>query len=87
MAADPRESEYRVLSGKGNRSIVCHSGSDESGLLENCLLFFRGSKSNRSSDHHAEIDWSVFRDFFESKVFLAMKLIRKKNVLVLDRDT
>ena len=87
MAADAMESEYRVPAGKVDRSIVCHVGSAESGSLKNCELLLRGSKSNKSSDYHTEMNWSVFSDKCESKVFPTMKLTKKKSILVLDRAT
>ena len=34
---------------KGERSILSYIGSPETGLLEQSMLLFRGSKSNKSS--------------------------------------
>ena len=85
FAAERMETEYKVLAGKKDRSLVFRLGFAESGLLENCLLLFRGSKSNNSSDYHTEMKWFVFSDWCESKVFPAMKRIMQKSVLVLDR--
>ena len=31
---------YKVPSGSGSRAIICHLGSAETGLLENCELCF-----------------------------------------------
>ena len=73
IAAEAMETDYKVPGGKGNRSIVFHVGSAESGLLENCLLLFKVSKSNKSSDYHTEMNWLVFSNWLESKVFPAMK--------------
>ena len=87
MIADAMEIEYRFPAGKGDRLIVCQVGSAESGLLENCLLLFRGSKSSKPSYYHTEMNWSMFSDCCESRVFSAMKRTKKKSVLVLDRAT
>ena len=87
IAAEAMETDYKVPAGKGDRSIVCHVGSAESGLLENCLLLFRGSKSNQSSDYHTEMNWSVLINWCESKIFPAIKRTMQKSVLVLDRAT
>ena len=61
-----------------------HVGSAESGLLENFLLLFRASKSNKSSEYQTEMNWFVFSDWCESKVFPAMKKTKKKSVCILD---
>ena len=50
------ESEHRVSIIKGVSSIVCYVGSSELGLLENYLLVLRGSKSNKSSEYHTEVN-------------------------------
>ena len=62
MAIDAMESEYRVTSGKGHRSLLHRLGNTESGLLENGLLFFRGSKSIKFSDYRTEFNCFVFSD-------------------------
>ena len=87
VAVEAMQTDYKVLAGKGDQSIVCHVVSDELGLLENCLLLFRGSKSNKSSDYHTEMNWFVFGNWCESKIFPVMKRIMQKLVLVLDRAT
>ena len=79
--------DYKVPSGKGERSIICHLGSAETGLLDGCLLMFRGSKSSQSSDYHTEMNSEVFLDWLEKTVFPKLKQIGKKCVLVLDRAT
>ena len=78
IAGESMETEYKV---------VFHVGSAESKLLENDLLLFRGSKSNSSSDYQTEMNWFVFSDWCESKVFPYMKRIMQKYVLVLGRAT
>ena len=81
------EESYKVPAGRGDRPIVYHVGCADTGLLDNYLLLFRGSKSNKSSDYHTEMNWSVFSDWCQSKVFPAMKNTKQKSVLVLDRAT
>jgi hypothetical protein len=78
---------YKVPSGSGDRAIVSHLGSSETGLLEGCLLLYNGAKSNQSSDYHTEMNSAVFLDWLETKVFPAMVKLRRKCVLVLDRAT
>ena len=68
---------YTVPAGRGERSIVCHVGCSDTSLLDNCLLLFQGSKSNKSSDYHTEINLSVFSDWCQSKVFPGMKEAEK----------
>jgi hypothetical protein len=75
---------YKVPSGSGDRAIVSHLGSSETGLLEGCLLLYNGTKSNQSADYHTEINSAVFLDCLE-KVFPAMVKLGRKCVFVLDR--
>lgn len=77
----------RKPSGSGDRSILSHVCSENLGLLENCLLLFQGSKSDKNSDYHSEMNWLVFSDWCENKVFPAIQKTGKKSVLVLDRAT
>ena len=79
--------DYRVPSGSGARTIICHLGSNETGLLEGCLLMYRGSKSRQSDDYHTEMNADVFQDWCKKRVFPTMKRQGKKCVLVLDRAT
>ena len=53
---------FKVPSGKGERSILSHVGSSETGLLDVCMLLFRRSKANSSSDYHSEMNWGGFSD-------------------------
>ena len=62
----------KVPAGKGACSIVFHLGCAETGLLNDCLLLFRRSKSNKSSDYHTEMNWNVLSSWCESKVFSEM---------------
>ena len=66
---------------------MCNDGKAELGFLENCLLLFRGSNSNESSDYRTEMKWSVFSDWCESRVFPLKKQTKQNFVLVLDRAT
>lgn len=54
------ENSYAVPSSRGDREIIPHLGCSETGILEDCLLVFKGSKSNNSSDHPTEMNWDVF---------------------------
>lgn len=81
------KSQCKVPSGCGGHSIVCHLGSAETGLLENCLLLYRGVKSNKEADYHSEMNASVFLSWLEKTVIPAIKATGKKTVLVLDRAT
>ena len=72
-------------SGRGERSIVFHIGCAETGLLEDCLLMFRGSKPNKSSDYHSEMNWDVFSHWCDSEVFPRIKCVGYKSCLLLDR--
>ena len=47
---------FHVPCGKGERSILSHVGSSETGLLENCKLLYRGSHSNKDADYHTEMN-------------------------------
>ena len=60
-------------------------GCADTGLLDNFLLLFRDSKSIKSSDYHTEMNWSVFNDLSQSRVFPAIKNTKQKSILVFDR--
>eukprot|EP00172_Hildenbrandia_rubra_P002716 Plantae.Rhodophyta-Hildenbrandia_rubra.ctg379.p1 GENE.Plantae.Rhodophyta-Hildenbrandia_rubra.ctg379~~Plantae.Rhodophyta-Hildenbrandia_rubra.ctg379.p1 ORF type:complete len:337 (+),score=33.89 Plantae.Rhodophyta-Hildenbrandia_rubra.ctg379:1455-2465(+) len=75
---------HKVPFGTCDRSIISHTGSSKSGLLEGGLLLHRCSKSNKSSDYHTEISSDLFLDWLEKRIF--PKLQEKgKCVLVIDR--
>lgn len=78
---------FNVPSGKGERSILSHVASQETGLLNNCLLLFRGAKSNKSEDYHTEMNWDVFSHWCENVVFPEILKTNKKSVIVLDHAT
>jgi len=78
--------DYRVPSDSGDRSIVCHLGSAETGLLEDCLLMFTGRK-RANPDYHSEMNGSVFLHWLEDTVFAKLKADNAKSVVVLDRAT
>ena len=86
-SGDEIDSVYKVPSGKGERSIISHVGCAETGLLDGCFLLFRGSKSNKDSDYHTEMNWEVFSHWCETKVFPASRDTQIPSVLVLDRET
>lgn len=76
---------FNVPAGSGERSILCHLGSDKTGLLEGCMLLYRGSKALKNDDYHREMCWDVFSHWCENKVFPALKRRKTNVVLVLDR--
>ena len=74
-------------SGKGERSIINHMGCAETGLLDNFLLLFRGSKSNKDPDYHAEMNWDAFSHWCETKQFPVIENAGLPSVVILDRAT
>ena len=38
------------------------------------MLLFRGTNSNESSDYHPKMNWNVFSDRYEKKVFPAIRV-------------
>ena len=78
---------YNVPSGKGERSIISHIGCAETLLLDNCLLLFRDSKSNKDANYHTEMNWEVFSHWCETKVFLAIEKTGLPSVVILNRTT
>ena len=78
ILGDSTKDIFNVQSGKGERSILCHFGSAETGLLKNCLLLFRGLKSNKKTDYHSEMSWKLFSDWFETVVFLQIAATQKR---------
>lgn len=78
--------DYKVPSGTGDRAILCHLGSEQTGLLPGALLFFHGKKAI-ISDYHTEMNSQLFTDWLKQIVFPKLKQIGHKCVLVLDRAT
>ena len=78
---------FMVPSGKGERSILSHIGCAETGLLDGCMLLFRGSKSNKNADYHSEMNWNVLSHWCETTVFPKIAATGKSSVVVLDRAT
>ena len=68
---------FAVPSGKWERSRLCHIGSADTRLLENCILQFRGSKSNKQADYHSEMNWNVFSNWYGTDVFPKLLQPRK----------
>ena len=78
---------FNVQSGKRERSILSHIGCAETGLLGQCMLLFRGSKSNKSAGYHTEMNWHVFSHWCDTKVLLSIAATGVKSVVILDRAT
>ena len=55
------EVNYQVPSGTGPRSLISHLGSNETGLLEGCLLLSRGRNSNKDADNHTDMNADMFQ--------------------------
>ena len=77
----------QLRAGKGERSILCHIGCAENGLLDQSLLLFRGSKSKKSEDCHSEMNLDVFSDWYEIVLFPRIAATNKSSVVVLDKAT
>jgi transposase len=73
----------KVPQGKGERSIICHIGSEE-GFILGAKLVFRGSKSLKEMDYHTEMNAKVFFHWMETKVF---QTVPERSVVVVDRAT
>lgn len=58
--------------GQWRQSIVSYLGSTDTGLMDGCLLLYRGSKSRKNADYYLEVNGDVFLDCLQ-KVFLAME--------------
>lgn len=56
MVVNSTKNTFNVPSGKDERSIISHVGSGETGLLDNCMLLYRGLKENKSDDYHTEMN-------------------------------
>lgn len=82
---DLTQEQPRKPSGSGERSILSHVCCENIGLLNGCMLLFRGEKSNKDSDYHTEMNWAVFSDWCRNKVFPAIERTGQKSVIVLDR--
>ena len=51
------------------------------------MLSFRGSKSNKSSYYHSEMNWDAFSHCLETVVFPVISATRQKSVVALDWAT
>ena len=78
---------FMVPTGKRERSVLFHIGSPDTGLLDNCILLFRGSKSNMQADYHSETNWNVFINWCETVVFPKSTASKKNSIDILDRAT
>ena len=74
-----------VPSERGERSILFHVASAQTGLSVGSMLLCRGSKSNKSADYHSEMNRDVFSDLCNRFVFPAIADRRQSTVLVLYR--
>ena len=74
-------------SGKGERSILYHIGCADTGLLDQCMLLFRGSKSSKSADYHTGMNWAGFSHWCEKKVVPAVAATSINSAVVFDRAT
>ena len=54
------EGTFIVPSSEGERSILCRIGHPDIGLLDNFILQFRGSKSNKQADYHSKTNRKLF---------------------------
>lgn len=83
----PTNDSFPVSSVRGEHSILSLLGHPNTGLLDQYLILLCGSKSSKSADCHAEINWDLFRHWCETKVFPPIAVIGVKSVTVLDRNT
>jgi hypothetical protein len=60
-----RKNNKKAPIGKGARSIVVGIGSRETGIVDELLKIFRGSKS-KVGDYHKEMNATVFEEWMES---------------------
>ena len=60
IARKATDCSFPVPSRKGERSILSQTGCSDTGLIDQYMLLFRGSKSNKSADCHPEMNWRVF---------------------------
>ena len=72
---------FEVPSGKGERIIFAHVGSDKCGFLPGAMLSFLGRKSTLS-DYHGEFNADIFQQWMDEEVFPRLPLF---SVMVLDR--
>lgn len=47
---------FTVTNGKGERFILSHMGCADTSLLDQCILLFSSSKSNKSAGYHTEMN-------------------------------
>lgn len=76
--------EYQVPSGSGDRSIISHLGSRQSGLLGGELLLFTCRK-RADPDFHTEMNQEVFKNWLQNFVFPKLQSRGGKFISVLHR--
>ena len=69
----------RIPSGKGQRLIILHAGSDKIGFIEGCKLVFSGKSID--GDYHREMNSKIFLDWFENRLLPALE---EPSLIVLD---
>ena len=62
IVSDADTIDYRVPNRTGARSILYHLGSKDTGLQNERLLMYHGSKGNKSEDCHTEMNAQGFQD-------------------------
>ena len=81
----PTNSRFMVPFGRVERSKLAHIGCAEPGILNEPMILFRGSKSNKSTGCHSEMDRNVFSYWCKTKIFPKIAGTRKSSVVVLSR--
>ena len=76
----------KVPSGRGERSMLSHVASAQTGLFDESMLLYRGSKSNTSTDYHSEVNRNVYSDSCIRVVIPVIAARRQNAVLVLNRS-
>ena len=61
----------KIPSGKGNRLIVLHAGTQSEGLIDGCYLVFL--TKSKDGDYHQEMYSFVFLEWFENQLMPALK--------------
>lgn len=77
----------KVPSRKGEHSIHFRIGCAETVFLKDCILLFRGSKANKSSDYQTEMAWEFFSSWYERNVFPQLRTNNVQTLVVWDKAT
>lgn len=65
------ETGRKLPASRGQRFVILHCGSSETGFLPECDLVFQ-SKSNDGRDYHSEMNGAIFFDWIENKLTPAL---------------